>query len=307
MVDASRAVQAQYARLGKTGKPQAGEWTVLAGFVLSRGSGAADEVVALGTGTKCLTRTQVAQDGAGWLVHDAHAEVCARRSLLLYFLDQLELAATRPLESVFVAADSGGYMLRPGMSLHMYSSQPPCGDAALFEALADGEPPMGSPDTDAPAGPKRQRLEADVDVHRTGARPASAAECAEEAAGGGLACKLGLVRTKPGRGERTCCMSCSDKLARWVRLGLQGALLSLLLPTPVRHQCQCAACVLHMRRTRVPTCAAVCRAFLCTAPLHLPLHRPLHCSPRRPSLRRSAWLRSAWVSPAASPRSAAHW
>ena len=33
----ARAVQEQYALLGKTGKPQVVEWTVLAGFVLLRG------------------------------------------------------------------------------------------------------------------------------------------------------------------------------------------------------------------------------------------------------------------------------
>ena len=44
----------------------------------------------------------------------------------------------------------------------------------------------------------------------------------------------GLLRTKPGRGARTSCMSCSDKLARWASIGLQGAVLSLLLREPVR-------------------------------------------------------------------------
>ena len=167
----ARAVQEQYAILGKTGKPQVGEWTVLAGFVLLRGPRAPLEVVALGTGTKCLSRSQVAQDGAGWVVHDAHAEVCARRSLLLFLLDQVELAAARPHESILVAAAGGdGFELRPGMSLHMYSSQPPCGDAALFEA-ADAEP---SEPSEPSAGPKRQRLEAYFEEGSTALMHASA-------------------------------------------------------------------------------------------------------------------------------------
>ena len=41
------------------------------------------------------------------------------------------------------------------------------------------------------------------------------------------------LRTKPGRGERTLSMSCSDKIMKWCTLGLQGGLLSNLLENPI--------------------------------------------------------------------------
>ena len=45
--------------------------------------------------------------------------------------------------------------------------------------------------------------------------------------------KIGEVRTKPGRGDPTKSLSCSDKIAKWCVVGFQGTLLSAFFVEPL--------------------------------------------------------------------------
>lgn len=194
------AVVGLYSRLPPSGKPRDDEYSVLAAVVAVT-SDTTPHVLALGTGTKCIGRD--IDNASGCFLSDSHAEVVARRAFVRFLCHEIYRSLVAPSAAArspyIVLAEkqcegSPAFELNPDYKLHMYVSDSPCGDAAVYETSLSN---------------------AEVAVV-TGARPLDG--CAESA---------GCLRIKSGRGDiaadvRTTSMSCSDKISRWCCLGLQG-------------------------------------------------------------------------------------
>ena len=190
-----------------TGKTRYLKFKVLAGVVMTEGGDLnSAKVVCFATGTKC---PQTGDNNLqGGVIHDCHAEVVARRCLKRFLVSQLGLVTRSPENSVLEQTNyiHGGakYRLRDGIGVHLYISCPPCGDAAGFiKQMTD----MGERD----AHPNREArgvLRAKIKL------------------GEGTIPLTGKAQAAP---ERLFTMSCSDKVASWNVVGLQGALLSHLV------------------------------------------------------------------------------
>jgi len=244
-----------FGAITKNGKPEKdkNEFTLLAGFVVEefddKKISSSFRCVALGTGTKCIPSSKRRKDGC--VLCDSHAEVIARRALVRWMHEEIFKASTAssPKTSVFVRdACTKMFKLKGNVKLHFFISQPPCGDAAVFRVVKkekekeeeeeeEEEEEILQKDTKGRGLKRVKRGHPGV----TGAKIVALSDNKEDVATYNINAEFGVseqetnrCRIKPGRGDLTSSMSCSDKIAKWIMLGLQGTLLSPVISHPVR-------------------------------------------------------------------------
>ena len=192
------------------------EWTPLSAIVLAISADTESEIltcVSLATGTKCLPVSSIPKCN-GTVLHDCHAEILALRGFNRWLLAEIERVLEGGYESKWLgwrdehqdcenAPDVESshmnlkpFFLRPNVSIHLFSTEAPCGDASMGLLIGS----KGEEDSEAWPEPAPETLSSSnsTPLH-----------------GRGYFSLLGTVRRKPSRAdaEPTLSKSCTDKLA----------------------------------------------------------------------------------------------
>lgn len=240
------------------------------------------------------------QSYSGMILKDSHAEVLARRSLMAVLWNEIT-ASLQPASSDTTQSkesepksiynnpkslleiiplkrsdlDLVQYRIKTDISLHMYISDSPCGDATIYEIkkpkvlngndhgskgccelfesemnftgaklILDGD------EIEVDGGDKGKAFLSDIitvvgtDSPEDAIRATNNSSCTIKL-GRERTQQLGALRLKSSRSNipshlRSTSMSCADKLVRWGLLGLQGTLLTSFIPEPI---CLSSICV----------------------------------------------------------------
>ncbi|KAF7301600.1 tRNA-specific adenosine deaminase 1-like [Mycena indigotica] len=192
-------------------KPPPRQWTILAAFYLTSDLGF--NIISLATGTKCLAANKLPIEEA---LHDSHAEILARRGAIRWLFEEIgRMNSVSNFKSEWLQCDhQHSYTMHAGVRIGFYVSTVPCGDCSMG---------LLSSTQDAEMAALKEKSKNGAAVTPVVSR------------GRDNYALVGILRTKPARADAptTASMSCSDKIAAWSFLGIQGALGARFFSAPL--------------------------------------------------------------------------